>query len=195
MLLVIDVGNSNIVFGLYDGTKLADFWRISTRKRRTSDEYGLLIRDLLGVKNISTGNIEDVVISSVVPPLNIVMEHVCERYFSTKPLFVKPGVKTSIAILSDNPVEVGADRIANSVAAFHHYGASIIVDFGTSTNFDVVTSKGEYLGGAIVPGISMSAEALFYQTARLPKIEIKKPSCVNNQQFFENNFRNHLFFS
>jgi len=178
MLLVIDIGNSNIVFGLYDKGKFIDSWRISSRKKQSSDEYGLLMCELLGFKNISVKNVSDIVISSVVPPLNRVINKVCNKYFNNKPLFIKPGIKTSIAILADNPVEVGADRIANSVAAYHQYGASIVVDFGTSTNFDVVTSRGEYIGGAIVPGLNMSADALFYQTARLPKVEIKKPARV-----------------
>jgi type III pantothenate kinase len=178
MLLVIDIGNSNIVFGLYQKEKFIDSWRISTRKKQSSDEYGLLMCELLGYKKIPAESVTDIVISTVVPPLNMVFEKVCDRYFNNKPLFVKPGIKTSIAVLSDNPVEVGADRIANAVAAFHHYGASIVIDFGTSTNFDVVSPRGEYIGGAIVPGIKMSAEALFYQTARLPRVEIKKPARV-----------------
>jgi len=178
MLLAIDIGNSNIVLGLYDSDTFVDFWRISTRKKRSADEYGLLIRDLLGFKKMSIEDIKDVIVSSVVPPLNKIFFEVCEKYFRIKPLFVKPGIKTGVAILSDNPVEVGADRIANAVAAYHRYGASIVVDFGTSTNFDVVSPNGEYLGGVIVPGINMSAEALFYQTARLPRVEITKPSRV-----------------
>jgi type III pantothenate kinase len=178
MLLVIDIGNSNIVFGVFKGEKLLEHWRISTRRKRTSDEYGMLFIELLGYKNISTEAIRNIIISSVVPPINRILEKVCERYFKIKPLFVKPGIKTSIAILLDNPVEVGADRIANAVAAYHHYGASITVDFGTSTNFDVVSPNAEYLGGAIVPGIIMSAEALSSGTAKLPKVEIKKPARV-----------------
>jgi type III pantothenate kinase len=188
MLLVLDVGNTNTVLGVFAGDakvisaaspqygQLRANWRVATIATQTVDEYGVLFRNLFAMDNLEAKGIHGIVISSVVPPLDSTLGQVCERYFSTKPLFIEPGVKTGMPVHYDNPAEVGADRIVNSVAAFEKYGGPcVVVDFGTATTFDCVSSKGEYLGGVISPGIGISADALFERTARLPRVDIRKP--------------------
>lgn len=176
MLLVIDVGNSNNVIGLFSGKKLLTHWRIRTEWNRTADEYWVLIKEFILLNNVETETIDDIVIACVVPPLVPILQAMAKKYFSCNPLIVGPGIKTGISILYHNPAEVGADRIVNSVAAFEKYGGPlIIVDFGTATTFDVVSKKGEYLGGAIFPGIQISLEALFKHTAKLPRIDMVVP--------------------
>lgn len=187
MLLVLDVGNTNTVLGVFEPRpaqpgatrRLIAHWRVATIKTQTVDEYGVLFRNLFAMNSIDVSSVQGTVISSVVPPLDSTLREVCERYFHTRPLFIEPGVKTGMPVHYDNPAEVGADRIVNSVAAFEKYGGPcIVVDFGTATTFDVVSAKGEYLGGVITPGIGISAEALFKHTARLPRVDIRKPHRV-----------------
>ena len=187
MLLVLDVGNTNTVLGVFASAekggryeRLIAHWRVTTIKtQQTVDEYGVLFRNLFAMDNVDAGAIHGIIVSSVVPPLDSTLRAVCERYFKVKPLFVEPGIKTGMPVLIENPAEVGADRIVNSVAAFEKYGGPCIsVDFGTATNFDAVSKKGEYLGGALAPGIGISADALFQRTARLPRVEIREPSRV-----------------
>jgi len=188
MLLVVDVGNTNTVLGVFQVARdntgarygpLIAHWRVSTTKTQTVDEYGVLFRNLFATNGIEFTEVEGAVISSVVPPLDSTLREVCERYFHSRPLFVEPGVKTGMPIHYDNPAEVGADRIVNGVAAFEKFGGPcIVVDFGTATTFDVVSKKGEYLGGVITPGIGVSADALFARTARLPRVDIRKPPRV-----------------
>ena len=191
MLLVLDVGNTNTVLGVFDPESressgpdshqngLVANWRVATVATQTVDEYGVLFRNLFAMENLEVKNIRGIVISSVVPPLDSTLRQVCEKYFGVKPLFIEPGVKTGMPVHYDNPSEVGADRIVNSVAAFEkHGGPCIIVDFGTATTFDCVSRKGEYLGGVISPGIGISADALFERTARLPRVDIRKPARV-----------------
>jgi type III pantothenate kinase len=182
MLLVLDVGNTNTVLGLYapEGdhySKLIAHWRVTTNKTQTVDEYGVLFRNLFALDSIEVKNIRGIVISSVVPPVDSTLRQVCERYFNLRPLFIEPGVKTGMPILYENPSEVGADRIVNGVAAFEKFGGPcIVVDFGTATTFDAISKKGEYMGGVIAPGIGIGAEALFVRTARLPRVDIRKPA-------------------
>src|ERR1700751_3718659 len=194
MLLVIDVGNTNTVLGVFaraakvhpDGDadeeryeRLLANWRVATSRRSTVDEYGVLFRNLFSMAGLESKGIHGIVISSVVPPLDPVLRQVCERYFDLRPLFIEPGVKTGMPVQYDNPAEVGADRIVNAVAAFEkHGGPCIVVDFGTATTFDCVSAKGEYLGGVISPGIGVSPDALFDRTARLPRVEIRKPARI-----------------
>lgn len=185
MLLVLNVNNTNTVIALYPlnangrAEDLRATWRISTRQGQTADEYGMLIRSLLQSEGVETTDIKGIVIASVVPPIDWILRQFCERYFSQRPLFIEPGVKTGLPILTDNPSEVGADRVANCVGAFQKYGGpTIVVDFGTATNFEVISHKGEFLGGAIAPGLNISAEALFARAARLPRVEIKKPAKI-----------------
>lgn len=193
MLFVIDVGNTNTVLGVFapektqsDGVaavpsykELLAHWRVATSRRSTVDEYGVLFRNLFSMAGLEAKAIHGIVVSSVVPPLDPILRQVCERYFNLRPLFIEPGVKTGMPVQYDNPAEVGADRIVNAVAALEKYGGPcIIVDFGTATTFDCVSAKGEYLGGIICPGIGISADALFDRTARLPRVEIRKPARV-----------------
>jgi type III pantothenate kinase len=191
MLLVLDVGNTNTVLGLFvkpghprgsdeaDYDQLAANWRVTTNKTQTVDEYGVLFRNLFAMDHIEVQHIRGIVISSVVPPLDSTLRQVCERYFNVKPLFIEPGIKTGMPVHYDNPSEVGADRIVNSVAAFEKYGGPcVVVDFGTATTFDCVSAKGEYEGGVICPGIGISADALFERTARLPRVDIRKPERI-----------------
>ena len=187
MLLVLDVGNTNTVLGVFAKSEADDSrherlvanWRVSTNQTQTVDEYGVLFRNLFAMDSIEVSGITGIVISSVVPPLDSILRQVCERYFNSKPLFIEPGVKTGMPVLYENPAEVGADRIVNSVAAFEKYGGPCIsVDFGTATTFDCVSAKGEYIGGVISPGIGISAEALFGRTARLQRVDIRKPARV-----------------
>ena len=176
MLLVIDVGNSNIVLGIYDGDHLLKDWRISTDKSKTTDEYGILVNDLFRLSKIPFESVKGIIISSVVPTLTGVLEKLSLQYFGFKPYTVGPGIKTGMPIHYDNPREVGADRIVNAVAGFEKYRSPlIIVDFGTATTFDYVNMKGEYCGGAIAPGLVISTEALFQRASKLPRVEISKP--------------------
>lgn len=179
MILVLDVGNTNIVVGVFKGKNLVYNWRISTNKDKTSDEYGIQIRVLFHYSGVKYEDIEAVVISSVVPPVMPALEGMALKYFGIKPLVVGPGVKTSMPIRYDNPKEVGADRIVNAVAAYEIYGGPlIVVDFGTATTFDAISKDGEYMGGAIAPGIGISTEALYTKAAKLPRIELIKPKTV-----------------
>jgi type III pantothenate kinase len=180
MLLVLDVGNTNTVLGVFAGdgrsSELVAHWRVATIWTQTADEYGVLFRNLFALANLEVASMKGIIISSVVPPVDSVLREVCERYFHTKPLFVEPGIKTGMPVLYENPGEVGADRVVNGVAAFEKYGGPcIVVDFGTATTFDAISANGEYLGGVITPGIGISADALFERTARLPRVDIRKP--------------------
>ena len=201
MLLAIDVGNTNTVLGLYrlasagePATLLAD-WRVTTHRQLSVDEIGIILRDLFGLRALSLSQVTGVIVSSVVPPLDTTLRRAIELYFKCKPIFVEPGTRTGLPILTDNPAEVGADRIVNCVAAHETFKLSsrseaegsasvsshppvIVVDFGTATTFDVVSPKGEFLGGAIAPGLGISADALFARAARLPRIDIRKPAKV-----------------
>ena len=179
MLLVIDIGNTNTVFGVYDGTVLVDHWRIRTERERTADEWGILFRDLFQFDHIDIKDFGGMIISSVVPPVLDMLQEMAEKYFQVKPLIVGADIETGMIISYDNPAEVGADRIVNAVAAYERYKRStIVVDFGTATTFDYVSPRGEYMGGAIAPGIGISLEALFERTSKLPRIEITKPKKV-----------------
>jgi type III pantothenate kinase len=198
MLLVLDVGNTNTVLGVFAQEaklpaahnggaavesphyeRLMANWRVATIATQTVDEYGVLFRNLFAMAKLEASEIRGIIISSVVPPLDSTLREVCECYFNSRPLFVEPGVKTGMPVLYDNPAEVGADRIVNSVAAFMKYGGPcIVVDFGTATTFDCVSAKGEYEGGVICPGIGISADALFERTARLPRVDIRKPASI-----------------
>ncbi|WP_031517132.1 type III pantothenate kinase [Desulfofalx alkaliphila] len=179
MILVFDVGNTNTVLGVFNRDQLIAHWRISTNRNRTADEYGILLANLFQCAGLDKSQISEMIISSVVPPLMQTLETMSQRYFNVRPLVVGPGVKTGMPIKVDNPRELGADRIVNAVAGFHlHGGPLIIVDFGTATTFCAVNAKGEYLGGAIAPGIRISTEALFAQAAKLPRVELKSPPSV-----------------
>lgn len=176
-LLVVDLGNTNIVLGVYRGEELINSWRLATARERTADEYGILARQLVG--DSLHQSLEGAIVASVVPPLNSAMTFMIRKYFGIEPLFVEPGVKTGIAIHVDNPLEVGADRIVNCAAAHEAYGGpTVIVDFGTATTFDVVTANAEFVGGVIAPGLNISAEALFARAARLPRVDIRRPDHV-----------------
>lgn len=179
MLLVIDVGNSNIVFGVYDQKKLVRSWRLSSDKSRTSDEYAVLLHSLFVQASLDFTSIKAAIISSVVPPLTGVMESISHDFFNLTPYLVGPGIKTGMPIQYDNPREVGADRIVNAVAGFEkHKCPLVIIDFGTATTFDYVNAKGEFCGGAIAPGIGISLEALFQRASKLPRVDIVKPPFV-----------------
>ena len=179
MIVVMDVGNTNIVFGVYEGKKLLNHWRMTTDRERTSDEFGMFLMNIFNSEKIDVSNIEAVVIASVVPPIMYSLEHAIKKYFKLEPMILGPGIKTGINIKYENPREVGSDRIVNAVAALEIYKPPfIIVDFGTATTFCAVSSNGEYLGGAICPGIKISAEALFQRAAKLPRIDLVKPDTV-----------------
>jgi len=190
MLLALDVGNTNTVLGLYtlvppgkggsgDSDKLVSHWRVTTHRTQTVDEYGVLFTNLFQMHGLSTAQVHHIIISSVVPPVDSTLAQVCESYFQRKPLFVEPGIKTGMPVLVDNPAELGADRLVNAIAAYEKYGGpAIVVDFGTATTFDVISAKGEYLGGVISPGLGISADALFSRAARLGRVDIKRPPKV-----------------
>lgn len=179
MLLAIDIGNTSIALGVFEDERLLSSWRLSSRADRTTDEYGTFILDLLTIDGLKAGVIDGIILSSVVPPLIPVFEEMSEKYFSKKPMIVSLELDTGIKILYKKPEEVGSDRIVNASAAYHIYGGPIIiVDFGTATTFCYVTSRGEYLGGVISPGLKISAEALFERTARLPRVSLSRPSKV-----------------
>lgn len=176
MILAIDVGNTHTVAGVYEGEELAYHWRFVTEPERTADEYGVLLQSLFAARNVRLSAVAGIIVSSVVPSMVRTVEDLAEKYFRITPLIVGPGIKTGMPILYDNPREVGADRIVNAVAAYERYrAATIIVDFGTATTFDYVTPAGEYLGGAIVPGVGISLDALFHKTAKLYRVELVKP--------------------
>lgn len=178
-LLVLDVGNTNTVVGVFEGKTLRAQWRLTTSHEQTADEYGILIRNLFSLDGLGTSQVAGVMIASVVPPLNSVLEEMSKKYFKLTPMFLGPGIRMGMAIHYENPQEVGADRIANSVAAFEKYGGPcVVVDFGTAITFDVISEKGEYLGGVIAPGIGISSEALFERAARLPRVEVREPERV-----------------
>jgi type III pantothenate kinase len=194
MLLALDVGNTNTVLGLYRLTPVASaedsaqpapnseliaHWRVTTHHTQTSDEYGVLFVSLFNMHGIAVDEVKHIIISSVVPPVEGTLRRVCEKYFHLQPLFVEPGIKTGMPVLVDNPTELGADRLVNAIAAFERYGGPcIVVDFGTATTFDVISAKGEYLGGAISPGLGISADALFARAARLGRVDVKRPQKV-----------------
>ena len=188
MLLVIDIGNTNIVIGIYDKDRLVHNWRIGTKKSRTADEYGIMLMDFFNFAGIppsphfakgGMGGISGAIVSCVVPPLTDTFLEASKKYFNITPHIVGPGTKTGMPIMTDNPKEVGADRIVNAVAAYEIYkGPLIVVDFGTAATFDYVSQKGEYMGGAIAPGIGISTDALFQRASKLPRVEIVKPRKV-----------------
>jgi type III pantothenate kinase len=178
MLLVIDVGNTNTVLGVFEGPRLLAQWRLTTAHEQTVDEYGILTRNLFALAPVDAGAIRAAIISSVVPPLDAILQQVVQRYFHIDPLFVGTKIRT-LPIRIDNPKEVGSDRIVNSVAAMEIYGTpAVVVDFGTAINFDVVSREGEYIGGALVPGLGISADALFRRAAKLSSVEIKDPGKI-----------------
>ncbi|HET8924098.1 MAG TPA: type III pantothenate kinase [Candidatus Acidoferrum sp.] len=179
MLLTIDIGNTNTVLGVFRGEDLVANWRLTTAHQQTVDEYGVLTRNLFTLAGLDRESIVGVIISSVVPPVNWTLAEMARVYFGKKALFVEAGIKTGMAVLVDNPLELGADRLVNGVAAFHKYGGPcIVVDFGTAITFDAISVRGEYLGGAIAPGLGISSEALFARAARLHRVQIKDPGTV-----------------
>jgi type III pantothenate kinase len=183
MLLAIDIGNTNTVLGLYrldsERPEFAAHWRVTTHRAQTADEYGVLFVNLFEMHGMKPSQVQAIIISSVVPPVEGTLRQVCESYFHVQPIFVEPGIKTGMPLLIDNPSELGADRLVNAIAAFERYGGPcIVVDFGTATTFDVISAKGEYLGGAIAPGLGISADALFARAARLGRVDIKRPAKV-----------------
>ncbi|WP_147535893.1 type III pantothenate kinase [Bacillus marasmi] len=179
MIFVFDVGNTNIVLGVYDNDELKHHWRIETNRNRTEDEYGMVVKQLFDHAKLSFSEINGIIISSVVPPIMFALERMCNKYFHVKPVVVGPGIKTGLNIKYENPREVGADRIVNAVAAIHEYGSPlIIVDFGTATTYCYVNEHSQYMGGAIAPGIGISTEALYSRAAKLPRIEIVRPEHV-----------------
>jgi type III pantothenate kinase len=179
VLLAIDVGNTNTVLGAFEGDTLVQYWRVETSHTRTSDEYGIQLRQFFAAEKLDPSRVRHIVVSSVVPPLATTLERMGQRYFGVKPLFVGPGTKTGMPILYENPREVGADRVVNAIAAYARWpGGLIVVDFGTATTFDAVSPKGEYLGGAICPGISISMDALFRHASKLPRVEFVRPPSV-----------------
>lgn len=179
MIFVLDVGNTNIVLGVYDGEELKYNWRVETNRQKTEDEFGMLIKQLFANEELTTKDIDGIIISSVVPPIMYALERMCKKYFSLTPMIIGPGIKTGLNIKYDNPKEVGADRIVNAVAAIEAYGSPlIIVDFGTATTYCYINEEKQYMGGAIAPGIGISTEALYNRASKLPRIEIVKPKDV-----------------
>ena len=179
MILTMDIGNTNIKTALFSGMEMVKYWRIATNRSMSSDEYGILLMNLLQYENVDKREIEGVMMSSVVPSINFTIEHMCRNYFGMNPLSVAPGIRTGINIRYENPKELGSDRIANAVAAYELYGGPCItVDFGTATSFGAITRAGEFLGGCICPGLKLAAEALTERAAQLPRFELVKPDCV-----------------
>jgi len=179
MLLVIDIGNTNTSLGVFEGDRLVAHWRLTTERARTGDEWGVLARNLFELSGLDVKSIDAIAIASVVPPLNFTLNRMAEIYFKLTPLFVDHTVETGVPILYQPAADVGADRIVDAVAAIHKYGAPcIVVDFGTATTFDAINFNGEYVGGVITPGITISADALFDRAAKLPRVEIKRPQKV-----------------
>ena len=186
MLLAIDVGNTNIVLGVFDGDTLVVSWRLATMRERTADELGLLVDGLFSHSRVERVKIRGVILASVVPPLTGTVLKMSQRYFGVDPLTIEPGVATGMPILCENPFEVGADRLVNGIAAYERFGRAaqcpiIVLDFGTATTLDAVSDKGEYLGGAICPGVQISADALFQRAARLPRIDVRKPDTSSKE--------------
>lgn len=178
MILTLDIGNTNIKAGVFNGPELVDYWRISTDRTKSSDEYGILLLNLFAHSKIDPA-VDGIIMSSVVPTINFTIEHMCSNYFNQTPMQVVPGIKTGINLKYENPRELGSDRIVNAVAAYELYGGPcIFIDFGTATTFGVLSERGEFLGGAICPGIKLASEALTERTSRLPKIELVKPESV-----------------
>ena len=186
MLLAIDVGNSNIVLGVFDGSNLVESWRLATDNKRSADEYGTIINSMFRYQGIEQGEIDDVIISSVVPSLLFTLEHMCLKYYGKNPIVIETGIKTGLKIKYDDPRQVGADRIVNAVAALNRYGGnSIVIDFGTATTLTCVSGSGDFLGGAIAPGIKTQAAALFEHTAKLPNVDLELPGkfiCKNTSE-------------
>lgn len=179
VIFVLDVGNTNIVLGVYEGEELKYHWRMETNRHKTEDEYGMIVKNLFQHVNLSLDSIEGIIISSVVPPIMFSLERMCEKYFNITPLVVGPGIKTGLNIKYENPREVGADRIVNAVAGIKEYGGPlIIVDFGTATTYCYINEDKQYMGGAIAPGIGISTEALYSKAAKLPRIEIGRPDHI-----------------
>lgn len=179
LIFVFDIGNTNMVLGVYDGDNLKHHWRIETNRNKTEDEYGMLIKSLFEHVELTFSDIKGIIISSVVPPIMTALERMCQKYFQVKPLIVGPGMKTGLNIKYENPREVGADRIVNAIAGIHDYGSPlIIVDFGTATTYCYINEKKQYMGGAIAPGIGISTEALYSKAAKLPRIEIARPDDI-----------------
>jgi type III pantothenate kinase len=179
MIFVLDVGNTNIVLGVYDGEELKYHWRIGTNRQKTEDEYGMMVKQLFSSEGLKITDIDGIIISSVVPPIMYALEQMCKKYFSITPMVIGPGIKTGLNIKYDNPKEVGADRIVNAVAAIDLYGGPlIIVDFGTATTYCYINEEKQYMGGAIAPGIGISTEALYTRASKLPRIEIVKPKNI-----------------
>lgn len=186
MLLAIDVGNTNIVLGVFEGELLTESWRLVTMRERTSDEIGILVTHLFERSDIDVSRIDGIILSSVVPPLTRTMEEMCERFFEKAPLTVDPASNTGMPVLYQPAADVGADRVVNAVAAYEAFGRAdaiplIVVDFGTATTFDAISKRGEYIGGVICPGIGISADALFQRAARLPRVDVRKPPTVVGQ--------------
>ena len=179
MILTLDIGNTNIKTALFDGTEMVNYWRLSTSITNTSDEYGITIMNLFRHEGVDPKSVEGIVMSSVVPTINFTIEHMCRSYFGMEPMKIEPGVKTGINIKYENPRELGSDRIANAVGAYELYGGPCItIDFGTATSFGAISAKGEFLGGAICPGLKLAADALTERTAKLPRFELVKPENV-----------------
>ncbi len=179
MIFTLDVGNTNIKTALFEGERMVKYWRVSTNKMYTSDEYGILLMNLFAHEGVRPDSVEGIIISSVVPTINFTIEHMCQNYFHLAPMFVVPGVKTGVNIKYENPRELGSDRIANAVAAQAEYGAPcIFIDFGTATTFGVIDGGGAFLGGCICPGVKLSSEALVNGTAKLPRFELTRPESV-----------------
>ncbi|KHF38315.1 type III pantothenate kinase [Halalkalibacter okhensis] len=179
MIMVVDVGNTNIVLGVYKGKELHYHWRIATSRQKTEDEWAMSLKGLFEHEKLSFEEIEGIIISSVVPPIMYTLELMCKKYFGIKPMVIGPGIKTGLNVKYDNPKDVGADRIVNAVAAIQLYGSPlIVVDFGTATTYCYINEERQYMGGAISPGISISTEALYTRASKLPRIEIAKPKNV-----------------
>ena len=176
MILTLDIGNTNMKTALFEDMEMRQYWRLSTNRNRTSDEYGMSLLNLLCHRGIDPKQVEGIMMSSVVPQVNFTIEHMCRNYFGMEPMKISPGVKTGINIKYENPRELGSDRIANAVAAYELYGGPCItIDFGTATSFGAISAKGEFLGGAICPGLKLAADALTEHTAKLPRFELVKP--------------------
>ena len=187
MILTLDIGNTNIKTALFEGMEMVQYWRVSTDRNMSSDEYGILLMNLFAHRHISPEQVDGIMISSVVPQINFTIEHMCRTYFKQEPRIIGPGIKTGINIKYENPRELGSDRIANAVAAYELYGGPCItIDFGTATSFGVISERGEFLGGAICPGLKLAAEALVEKAAKLPRFELVKPEHVIGRNTISN---------
>ncbi len=187
MILTLDIGNTNIKTALFEGMEMLHYWRVSTNRAMSSDEYGILLLNLFAHAGVSPKQVEGIMISSVVPQINFTIEHMCRTYFGMEPHIIGPGIKTGINIRYENPRELGSDRIANAVAAYELYGGPCItIDFGTATSFGVINERGEFLGGAICPGLKLAAEALTERAAKLPRFELAKPDSVIGRNTISN---------